>query len=171
MINLQIREDRVYAPSFAVRQEAPEHTPCVTQLIEPVAFQQLPPDQRSGVARGQAYSAMPNALAFFCLYLFLPFLTWLSAEPAALLDALLVRLSRSVFDAAVAAFLPVVSLGDLLCVKALPAALLEGLPVLLERRTFDAALAACLPVCLGFAISSFSRIGTEARRSIEGMCR
>ena len=104
----------------------------MTQLIEPMAFQQLSPDQRSRVARGQAHLAMPNALAFFCLYFFLPFLTWLSAEPAALLDALLVRLSRSVFDAAVAAF---------------------------------------LPVCLDFAMSVFSRIGTEARRSIEGLCR
>ncbi len=52
---------------------------------------------------------------------FFPLSVWLSAEPAALFDALLVRLSRSVFDAAVAAFLPVVSLGGFLSVKALPA--------------------------------------------------
>jgi hypothetical protein len=36
-----------------------------------------------------------------------PFSRWESAEPAAVLDALLVRLSRRTFEAAFAAFLPV----------------------------------------------------------------
>ena len=103
---------------------------------------------------------------FFCLPL--PRSAWLSAEPAALLDTLLVRLSVSVFEAAVAAFFPVVSFADLCCVRALPAALLDRSPVLLERRTFDAEVAAFLLVCLDFAMAGFSIIGSEAPQSVGG---
>jgi hypothetical protein len=71
------------------------------------------------------------------------------ALPAADLDAALVRPSRSVFDAAVAALLDVVSFGELRCVSALPAAdfevlLVDGLDKVLEA--FEAAaLLVCLP--------------------------
>jgi hypothetical protein len=74
------------------------------------------------------------------------------AEPAADLDAGLVRPSRRTFEAAVAAFLLVVSLGDLDCVSALPAAVFEVLLVDFERSVFDAAFAALGFVCFDFAI-------------------
>jgi hypothetical protein len=70
------------------------------------------------------------------------------ALPAADLDAALVRPSRSVFDAAVAALLDVVSAGESRCVSALPAADLDALLVDSLDSVFEAFDAAALPVCL-----------------------
>lgn len=66
--------------------------------------------------------------------------------PAADFEALLVRPSRNVFDAAVAAFVEVVFLGALRCDKALPEDVFVVLPVLLLRSVFDADEPAFFPV-------------------------
>lgn len=62
--------------------------------------------------------------------------------------------SRSTADAALAAFLPVVSDRVFDCVSALPAAVFEGFPVDFEASVFAAAFAAFGLVCLDFAIAS-----------------
>ena len=81
------------------------------------------------------------------IYLFLRlFSRWESALPAADLEALLVRPSRNVFDAAVAAFVEVVFFGALRCDKALPEDVFVVLPVLLLRSVFDADEPAFFPV-------------------------
>ena len=53
--------------------------------------------------------AMPHETRYFFFPPF-PLCVWERAEPAAAFDVFEVRLSRSVFDAAVAAFFPVVFL-------------------------------------------------------------
>lgn len=68
-----------------------------------------------------------------------------SAEPAAVLDALLVRPSRKTCDALVAAFFDVVLLG-LTWESELPAAVLEAFPVEPPDSTVDAFFAALAPV-------------------------
>jgi len=68
------------------------------------------------------------------------------AEPAALFEALLVRPSRRVFEAAEAARGEVAFFGALRWDRALPAAVFDFFPVALPRRFFDAADAAFLPV-------------------------
>lgn len=72
-----------------------------------------------------------------------------SALPAADLDAVLVRPSRSTFEAAAAVAADVTS-RDFVCVSALPAALFEAFPVSGLRSVCDAALAAAGLVDLGF---------------------
>ena len=65
-----------------------------------------------------------------------------SALPAADFDDLLVRPSRSTFDAALAARAEVCFLGAFRCDKALPPADFDAVPVALLRIVFDAAFAA-----------------------------
>lgn len=80
-------------------------------------------------------------------YYLLPlFSRWDNALPAADLEALLVRPSRIVLDAAEAAFAEVVFLGALVWLKALPDAVFELLPEDLLVRVFDALDAAFFPV-------------------------
>lgn len=81
-----------------------------------------------------------------CLSSYFFFLVCANALPAADLDALLVLPSRSVFDAAEAAFLEVCRFGVPVCDRALPAAFLDVFPVDLEVRVFDALEAAFFPV-------------------------
>lgn len=64
---------------------------------------------------------------------------------------MLVRPSRSTFDAAVAADEEVTFFGAT-CDKALPAAALEDLPVVLLVSTVEAAFAACTPVVFATAL-------------------
>lgn len=64
------------------------------------------------------------------------------AEPAADLEALLVRPSRSAFEAALAALVLVCFFGALVWLNALPAAFFDVVPVFFERRVLDALLAA-----------------------------
>ncbi len=66
--------------------------------------------------------------------------------PAADFDALLVRPSRNVFDAALAAFADEVFFGALRCDKALPEDVFVDLAVLLLRSVFDADEPAFFPV-------------------------
>ena len=73
---------------------------------------------------------------------------WDRALPAADLDVLLVRRSRKVFDAADAAFPPVVFLGALRCESALPAALFDFMLVPFFCNVLEAEDAAFLPVTL-----------------------
>jgi hypothetical protein len=68
------------------------------------------------------------------------------------LDAVLVRPSLSVFDAAEAAFAEVTLLGAFRCERALPPAALDLVPVDPLRIVFDAAVAARRPVTFDFAI-------------------
>lgn len=86
-------------------------------------------------------------------YFFLPFCA--KALPAADLEALLVLPSRSVFEAADAAFADVCLLGALCCDNALPAAFFEVEPVDVPLSVFEALLAAFLPVTFLF-MSPFS---------------
>ena len=80
-----------------------------------------------------------------------------NALPAADLEALLVRPSESVFEAAEAAFLPVCFFGAPVCDNALAAADLDFLPVDLEVSVFEAFLATDLLVTLLFLLAiSFS---------------
>lgn len=72
---------------------------------------------------------------------------WASADPAALLEAALVRPSRKTADAAVAAFADV-ALGGATCDNALPAADFDAFPVELLERTVEELFAALLPVIL-----------------------
>jgi len=90
-------------------------------------------------------------------YLFLP-RACESALPAADLADLLVLPSRSTFEAALAAFSEVVSLGALLCVSALAAA---DLTVLLVdvRSAFDALFAALPPVVFAIKLTPEVLIG------------
>jgi len=88
----------------------------------------------------------------YCSY-FLPFGFCARALPAADLDALLVRPSRSVLDAAEAAFELVCFAGALCCDKALPAADFDFPPVDFERIVFEALLAAFLLVTFLFTIT------------------
>ncbi len=73
---------------------------------------------------------------------------WESAEPAAVLDAELVRLSLSTFDAAVATFLDV-TLAGLTWASVLPAALFDVFPVDALDKTVEAFFAAFGPVVFG----------------------
>jgi hypothetical protein len=73
---------------------------------------------------------------------------WDSALPAADLDGWLVRPSRSVFEAALAALGDVDLEGDFVCDNALPAAFLEAAPVDLLFSVFEALDAADLLVTL-----------------------
>lgn len=66
---------------------------------------------------------------------------------------MLVRPSRRTADAALAAFLPVVSFLVLDCVNALPAADFDALPVSFDDSVFAAACAALGLVCFDFAIA------------------
>ena len=66
--------------------------------------------------------------------------------PAADFDALLVRPSLNVFEAALAAFAEEGFLGALRCDKALPDDVLVALAVLLLRRVFEADEPAFFPV-------------------------
>ena len=68
-----------------------------------------------------------------------------SADPAALLEAALVRPSRRTADAAVAAFADV-ALGGATWDKALPAADFDAFPAELLERTEEELFAALLPV-------------------------
>jgi hypothetical protein len=70
---------------------------------------------------------------------------WASADPAALLEAALVRPSRKTADAAVAAFADV-ALGGATCDNALPAADFDAFPVELLERTEEELFATLLPV-------------------------
>lgn len=72
------------------------------------------------------------------------------AEPAADFEDLLVRPSRNVFEAALAALVLVCFFGALVWLKALPAAFLDDVPVLPERKVLDALLAAFLLVTFLF---------------------
>lgn len=74
------------------------------------------------------------------------------ALPAADFDVFDVRLSLSVFDAAVAARVDVCLGGAFLCESALPPAVFELAPVDLLVKVFDAALAAEFDVTLMFLI-------------------
>lgn len=76
-----------------------------------------------------------------------------SALPAADFDVLLVRPSRSIFDAADAALGDVTFLGALRCDNALPPAVFDFCPVDLLRSVLDALLAALAPVVFRFVIS------------------
>ena len=69
------------------------------------------------------------------------------------MDAALVRPSRSVLDAAEAAFAEVTFLGALRWERALPPAVLDFLPVDPLRIVLDAAVAALFPVTFDFAIA------------------
>jgi len=69
------------------------------------------------------------------------------------LDAALVRPSRSVLDAAEAAFAEVTFLGALRWERALPPAVLDFLPVDPLRIVLDAAVAALFPVTFAIADS------------------
>lgn len=82
---------------------------------------------------------------------------WASADPAADFAAFEALGFRSVFEAALAAFLLVTSLvPDLLrtCVSAEPAALLAALLAVGLRKTFDAADAARFPVTSVFRFAA-----------------
>lgn len=94
---------------------------------------------------GGGYFFFAGFEAFFCD----------SALPAADLEVPLVLPSRSVLEAALAAFSDVVSLGALVWVSALPAADFDALPVEPLDSVFEALLAAALPVTF-FAISDLS---------------
>jgi hypothetical protein len=98
------------------------------------------PRRRRSARRCAAYRYffLPDLLPVFCE----------RALPAADLDAALVRPPRSVFDAAVAALLEVVSFGELRCVSALPAADFDVLLVDPLDRVLEAFEAAALLVCL-----------------------
>jgi len=87
---------------------------------------------------------------FYCIFYFF---FCESAEPAADFDVVLVLPSRSTLDAAVAAFLLVVSVRVFDWVNALPAADFDAFPVDFDESVFAAALAAFGLVCLDFAIS------------------
>lgn len=78
-------------------------------------------------------------------YFFLLTPRWASADPAALLEATLVRPSRKTADAAVAAFADVV-LGGATWDRALPAADLDALPVESLDRTEEELFATLPPV-------------------------
>ena len=71
---------------------------------------------------------------------------WVNALPAADLEALLVRLSRSVFEAAVAALDEVCFAGAFLCDSALPAADCDFDDTDLFFNVFEALEAAFFPV-------------------------
>ena len=86
-------------------------------------------------------------------YFFLPLDFCARALPAADFDALLVRPSRRVLEAAEAAFELVCFFGALRWDNALPAADLDFLPVEPDRIVFDALLAALFPVTFLFAMS------------------
>ena len=79
---------------------------------------------------------------------------WASVLPAADFDLALVRPSRSVFEAAVAALAEETRLGALVWDRALPADVLDVLPVPELLRVADAARAAFLPVTLVAMIRS-----------------
>lgn len=78
-----------------------------------------------------------------------------SALPAAALESLLVRPSRRVLEAALAALFEVTFLGALACASALPAAVLDFVLVLLLVNVFDALDAAFLLVTLFLAICNY----------------
>lgn len=85
-----------------------------------------------------------------------------SVLPAADLEALLVRPSRSVLDAAEAALGDVCLLGVPVCERALPADDLEDFPVFLLVNVLDALLEALFPVVFLFiSISSNLQTGTK----------
>lgn len=73
-----------------------------------------------------------------------------SALPAADFELSLVRPSRNVFEAALAAVADVSFLGALVCERALPAAVLDALLVDLSFRVFEALDAEVLPVTFLF---------------------
>jgi hypothetical protein len=83
------------------------------------------------------------------------------------LDAALVRPSRSVFDAALAALLDVVS-AELRCVSALPAADFDALLVDSLDSVFEAFDAAALPVCLPAIYASCKGSPASRRKSRAG---
>jgi hypothetical protein len=91
-----------------------------------------------------------------------------SADPAALLEAALVRPSRSTCDALDAAADEVTLLGAATCASALAAAVFEFLPVELFAKTCDALWAAFVPVTLLFMVypQSGSPIEHEPMASI-----
>ena len=76
-----------------------------------------------------------------------------NALPAADLDALPVRTSRRVFEAADAAFFLVCFAGAFVCDKALPAADFDAFPVDPDESVFDAFLATGLLVTLEFFLA------------------
>ena len=91
-----------------------------------------------------------------------------SALPAADLDFRDVRPSESVFDAAVAAFLPVCRFGVPVCESAEPAAVLDFVDVALLLSVLDALEAAFLPVVRLFvAIGHTSRIEWSCTRILQ----
>jgi len=77
------------------------------------------------------------------------------ADPAADFEALLVRPSRNVFEAAVAALVPVCFFGALVWLKVLPAAFFDAVPVLFERSVLEALLAVLGLVTLRFLVIAF----------------
>jgi hypothetical protein len=97
------------------------------------------------VPREGSYFFFAGFEAFFCD----------SALPAADLEVVLVLPSRRVFEAALAAFADVASLGALVWVSALPAADFDALPVDPLDSVFEALVAAALPVSF-FAIAGLS---------------
>ena len=99
--------------------------------------------------------AHKNAFLNNSHYFFLRPAFWARALPAADFDALLVLPSRSVFEAALAAFDDVCLAGDFLWERALPAADFDFELVFLLLRVFDALLAAFRPVTFLFATFSF----------------
>lgn len=85
---------------------------------------------------------------------YLPFFFCERADPAAVFDFFEVRPSLSTDEAAVAAFLLVLSFVAFDCVSALPAEVFDLLPVFFDLRTIAAAFAAFGRVCFDFAIST-----------------
>jgi hypothetical protein len=99
-----------------------------------------------------------------CRYYFLLPVFCERALPAADLEVALVRPSLSVLDAADAALLDVVSVGELRCVSALPAADFDDLLVDGLDRVLEAVEAAALLVCFLaiYASRKGYRIRTES---------
>lgn len=91
--------------------------------------------------------------------------------PAADFDAFEVRPSRSVFDAALAALLPVWRLGVPVCDRALPEEVFVVLLVLLLLIVFEAFDEALLPVVRLFAAIHASRSVNPATSSYIRSCR
>lgn len=81
----------------------------------------------------------------------------------AVFESLLVRPSRSTFEAAVAAVAEVTFLGAFVCDNALPAAVLDFGAVLAFVRVFDALEAAFEPVTFVFVINISLQNFTHAR--------
>ena len=108
-----------------------------------------------------------------CGYFFRAFRDGLceSALPAADLEVLLVRPSRSVFDAADAALLEVTFFGAFRCDSALPAEDFDVRPVDFPRNVLEALLAAGFLVVLLFAILHLLFVQSHHQLLLRGPAR